>query len=80
MFFLDFREVADKVWEAAGLQKETKSLCEGLLEDIIHPVAEIQQAAASALSALLQSGSTKTSVNIVLDHLLSIYNEKNNVS
>ncbi|CAH1402466.1 unnamed protein product [Nezara viridula] len=73
------REVADKVWDASGLQKETKLLCEGLLEDIIHPVAEIQQAAASALAALLQSGSTQTSVNVVLDHLLSIYNEKNNM-
>ena len=61
------------------MSKETKSLSEGLLGDIIHPVAEIQQAAASALAALLETKNSPKSVNVVLDLLLNIYNEKINV-
>nr|BAN20950.1 translational activator gcn1 [Riptortus pedestris] len=73
------RDVADKVWANANLSHDTKGLSEGLLDDVVHPVAEIQQAAASALAALLQTGSSQTTVDVVLQLLLNIYNDKNNM-
>lgn len=77
--FLSFRELANKVWDAAKLNCHLDGLCEDLLGDIIHPVNPIQQAGAHALAELLkQSNMQMTEVTLGL--LLNIYKEKLAVS
>lgn len=49
-------------------------VCEELLNDVIHPVAEIQQAGAQALAALLKRETGL--IDRVLEQLLAIYHEK----
>lgn len=49
-------------------------LYEELLNDVIHPVAEIQQAGAQALAALLKRETGL--IDCVLEQLLAIYHEK----
>uniref|UniRef100_A0A069DYI0 Putative translational activator gcn1 n=1 Tax=Panstrongylus megistus TaxID=65343 RepID=A0A069DYI0_9HEMI len=72
------REIAHKLWEIANLDSHIPGLSEGLLVDIVHPVVEIQQAAAYALAALLQQ-SKKQDIDIILRMLLDIYNDKYNM-
>ncbi|XP_014262100.1 eIF-2-alpha kinase activator GCN1 [Cimex lectularius] len=70
------RTIAQQVWEAAKLKSNLQGLSEGLLQDIVHPVVDIQQAAAEALHAILQD-SHKSEIDAVIVLLLNIYNEKN---
>jgi len=49
-------------------------LYEELLNDVIHPVAEIQQAGAQALAALLKQETGL--IDRVLEQLLAIYHDK----
>lgn len=49
-------------------------LYEELLNDVIHPVSEIQQAGAQALAALLKRETGL--IDPVLEQLLAIYHEK----
>ena len=72
-----FRELADKLWDVADMQLPI-DLCEELLNDVIHPVDEIQQAGAQALAALLKEQTHL--IDHVLEKLLAIYHERLAVS
>jgi hypothetical protein len=61
------------LWDVAELQLPS-ALCEELLNDVIHPVDEIQQAGAQALAALLKQETGF--IDLVLERLLAIYREK----
>lgn len=50
------------------------ALCDELLNDVIHPVDEVQQAGAQALAALLKQETGL--IDHVLEQLLVIYHEK----
>jgi hypothetical protein len=65
--------LAVKLWDVAQLQLPA-ALCEELLNDVIHPVDEIQQAGAQALAALLKEETGL--IDHVLEQLLAIYREK----
>ncbi|XP_049938173.1 eIF-2-alpha kinase activator GCN1 [Schistocerca serialis cubense] len=67
------RALADKLWDISQMRFPT-ALYEELLTDIIHPVEEIQRAAAEALAALLRE--EMGLVEPVLEKLLAIYHEK----
>jgi len=67
------RDLAVRLWDVAQLQLPTV-LYEELLNDVIHPVAEIQQAGAQALAALLKRETGL--IDRVLEQLLAIYHEK----
>ncbi|PSN31349.1 eIF-2-alpha kinase activator GCN1, partial [Blattella germanica] len=67
------KELAGKLWEVADMQLPT-ALCEELLNDVIHPVDEIQQAGAQALAALLKEETHL--IDHVLEKLLAIYHDK----
>ncbi|KAJ4427094.1 hypothetical protein ANN_24709, partial [Periplaneta americana] len=66
-------DLAEKLWDVAQLQLPT-ALCEELLNDVIHPVDEIQHAGAQALAALLKQ--ENCFIDDVLEKLLAIYQEK----
>ncbi|GFG32063.1 hypothetical protein Cfor_06845 [Coptotermes formosanus] len=67
------RDLAARLWDVAQLQLPTV-LYEELLNDVIHPVDEIQQAGAQALAALLKRETGL--IDHVLEQLLAIYHEK----
>jgi hypothetical protein len=69
----NYRDLAVKLWDVAQLQLPS-ALCEELLNDVIHPVDEIQQAGAQALAALLKQETGF--IDVVLEQLLAIYHEK----
>lgn len=73
MLSVNFRDLAVRLWDVAQLQLPTV-LYEELLNDVIHPVAEIQQAGAQALAALLKRETGL--IDRVLEQLLAIYHEK----
>jgi hypothetical protein len=72
-FAVTCRDLAVKLWAVAQLQLPS-ALCDELLNDVIHPVAEIQQAGAQALAALLKQETGF--IDHVLEQLLAIYHEK----
>lgn len=75
--FQSFRVLAEKLWDVAGM-KLPSSLCSELLTDVIHPVEEIQQAAAQAVASLLKD--EPSLISGVLEQLLAIYHDKLAVS
>lgn len=66
------------MWDQGKFDANVAGLCEGLLEDLTHPIVDIQQAAAHGLASLLPQ-TEKCSVPTILQLLLEIYAEKNNV-
>ena len=67
------RQLADQLWESAELVV-SPGLCLEVLEDVAHPVAQIREAAAEALSKLLSNSPDE--VGPVLTQLLDTYNDK----
>ncbi|BES98072.1 translational activator [Nesidiocoris tenuis] len=72
------QEIANKMWDQGKFDANVAGLCEGLLEDLTHPIVDIQQAAAHGLASLLPQ-TEKCSVPTILQLLLEIYAEKNNM-
>jgi hypothetical protein len=72
-FAVTCRDLAEKLWAVAQLQLPA-TLCDELLNDVIHPVDEVQQAGAQALAALLKQETGL--IDHVLEQLLAIYHEK----
>ena len=67
------RQLAEQLWTSADLSV-TGSLCLEVMEDVAHPVAEVRQAAAEALSSLLEDNQDQTGA--VLTQLLETYTDK----
>ncbi|KAG8223949.1 hypothetical protein J437_LFUL003757 [Ladona fulva] len=65
--------IPEKLWKTANLEANV-ALCSEILNDVIHPVGVIQEAAAQALAALLESD--PSAVPGILEQLLVIYREK----
>lgn len=63
------------MWNKANLDYNMNGLAEALLEDIISPCFDIQEAAAKALASLLTQLENNISSNIV-KKLMHIYQEK----
>jgi hypothetical protein len=73
VYAVNYRDLAVRLWDVAQMQLSTV-LYEELLNDVIHPVDEIQQAGAQALAALLKRETGL--IDHVLEQLLAIYHEK----
>ena len=67
------RQLADQLWAAADL-RVTPSLCLEVMEDVCHPVGDVRQAAAEALSTLLADNPDQAGA--VLSSLLDTYQDK----
>lgn len=76
-FFL--RNLANELWESAKLDIKMNGLLDNLLEDVVHPVADVQKAVSFALFSLLKD-SPINATNIALKKLLIMYNSKVMVS
>lgn len=70
-----FRDLANQLWESSNLELKINGLLESLLEDVVHPVADVQKAVSVALFSLLKD-SPINSTNIALKKLLMMYNSK----
>ncbi|XP_012272971.1 eIF-2-alpha kinase activator GCN1 [Orussus abietinus] len=68
------KEMAQKLWDSAGLVANAEILCDELINDIAHPVEPIQQAAACALAQLLTEDPKL--MPSILDRLLQLYTDK----
>lgn len=73
------RELANELWESSKLEMKINGLLESLLEDVVHPVADVQKAVSIALFSLLKD-SPINATNIALKKLLTLYNSKIMVS
>jgi len=73
------RELANELWESSKLEIKINGLLENLLEDVVHPVADVQKAVSIALFSLLKD-SPINATNIALKKLLTLYNSKIMVS
>lgn len=69
------RDLANELWESSKLEIKINGLLENLLEDVVHPVADVQKAVSIALFSLLKD-SPINSTNIALKKLLIMYNSK----
>lgn len=69
------RELANELWESSKLEIKINGLLENLLEDVVHPVADVQKAVSIALFSLLKD-SPINATNIALKKLLTLYNSK----
>lgn len=67
------------MWESSNLDIKINGLLENLLEDVVHPVADVQKAVSIALFSLLKD-SPINATNIALKKLLIMYNNKVTVS
>lgn len=74
-----FRILANELWESSNLEIKLNGLLESLLEDVVHPVADVQKAVSIALFSLLKD-SPINATNIALKKLLTLYNSKITVS
>lgn len=79
LFVFATRELANELWESSKLEIKVNGLLENLLEDVVHPVADVQKAVATALFSLLKD-SPINATNIALKKLLTLYNSKIMVS
>lgn len=70
-----FRDLANQLWESSNLELKINGLLESLLEDVVHPVTDVQKAVSVALFSLLKD-SPINSTNIALKKLLIMYNNK----
>lgn len=61
------------------MEIKINGLLENLLEDVVHPVADVQKAVSIALFSLLKD-SPINATNIALKKLLTLYNSKIMVS
>lgn len=66
--------LANELWNAADFSAQAEVLCDELIQDIAHPVEQVQQAAAHALAQSLANVPHLTPN--VLDNLLQLYQEK----
>jgi len=73
------RELANELWESSKLDIKVNGLLENLLEDVVHPVPDVQKAVSIALFSLLKD-SPINATNIALKKLLILYNIKIMVS
>ncbi|XP_050533442.1 eIF-2-alpha kinase activator GCN1 isoform X2 [Daktulosphaira vitifoliae] len=69
------RNLADDLWDFAKLDIKVNGLLENLLEDVVHPVTDVQKAVSVALFSFLKD-SPINATNIALKKLLSMYNSK----
>lgn len=75
LFIFVTRELANELWESSKLEMKINGLLESLLEDVVHPVADVQKAVSIALFSLLKD-SPINATNIALKKLLTLYNSK----
>lgn len=73
------RDLANDLWESSKLDMKINGLLENLLEDVVHPVADVQKAVSIALFSLLKD-SQINATNIALKKLLIMYSNKVSVS
>jgi len=73
--FFIFRDLANKLWESSKLEIKINGLLENVLEDVVHPVTDVQKAVSIALFSLLKN-SPINSTNIALKKLLTMYHSK----
>lgn len=74
-----FRELANELWESSKLELKINGLLESLLEDVVHPVSDVQKAVSIALFSLLKD-MPLNATNTALKKLLIMYNSKITVS
>jgi len=67
--------LANKLWESSNLDIKINGLLENLLEDVVHPVIDVQKAVSHALFILLKD-SPINATNIAIKKLLTMYNSK----
>ncbi|VVC28179.1 Hypothetical protein CINCED_3A005946 [Cinara cedri] len=69
------RDLANDLWESSKLDSKINGLLESLLEDVVHPVSDVQKAVSIALFSLLND-MPLNATNIALKKLLIMYNSK----
>ncbi|XP_050428073.1 eIF-2-alpha kinase activator GCN1 isoform X2 [Adelges cooleyi] len=69
------RNLADDLWVLAKLDIKVNGLLENLLEDVVHPVTDVQKAVSIALFSFLKD-SPINATNNALKKLLVMYNSK----
>lgn len=72
---MPFRNLANELWESSKLELKINGLLESILEDVVHPVSDVQKAVSNALFSLLKDIPIN-STNIALKKLLIMYNSK----
>ena len=70
------RLLAKELWSEAGFEVRCEDgLCDDIIDDVLHPVGCVRQAAAEGLAKLLEDRPASKTASI-LDVLLATYNEK----
>lgn len=71
------RLLAKELWDAAGFDASSDDLglCDVIIDDVLHPVDCVRQAAAEGLAKLLEDRPASKTAGI-LDVLLATYDEK----